>query len=61
MVKIGMSGISGKEGFPVRTVTDMMGVKSTTTLKTIQKKSLNKNLFKIPEGYKLIEMKIPLQ
>jgi hypothetical protein len=61
MTKIGVSGISSKEGFPVRTVTDMMGVKSTTTLKTIEKKSLNKNLFKIPEGYKLIEMKIPLQ
>jgi len=61
MVKIGMSGIPSKEGFTVRTVTDMMGVKSTTTLKTIQKKSLSKNLFKIPEGYKLLEIKVPLQ
>jgi len=61
MRKIGMSGISSKEGFPIRTVTDMMGIKSTTTLKSIQKKSLSKSLFKIPEGYKLIEMKIPLQ
>jgi len=61
MAKIGMSGISSKEGFPVRTVNDMMGVKSTTTLKSIEKKSLNKDLFKIPEGYKLVEMKIPLQ
>jgi len=61
MVKKGMSGIPSKEGFTVRTVTDMMGVKSTTTLKTIQKKSLSKNLFKIPEGYKLLEIKVPLQ
>ena len=61
MERIGMSGIPSKEGFPVRTSTDMMGVKSTTTLKTIQKKSLSKNLFKIPEGYKLVEMKIPQQ
>ena len=61
MGKIGVSGISSKEGFPVRTVTDMMGMKSITTLKNIQKKSLSKSLFKIPEGYKLIEMKFPQQ
>jgi len=61
MGKIGMSGISSKEGFPIRTVTDMMGIKSTTTLKNIQKKSLSKSLFKIPEGYKLVEVKFPQQ
>ena len=61
MGKMGMSDISCKEGFPVKTVTDMMGVKSITTLKKIQKKSLSKNLFKIPEGYKLVEMKFPQQ
>jgi len=61
MEKFGMSGISSKEGFPVMTVTDMMGMKSTTTLKNIQKKSLSKSLFIIPEGYKLIEVKLPEQ
>ncbi len=61
MGKMGMLDISSEEGFPVKTVTDMMGIKSTTTLKKIQKKSLSKDLFKIPEGYELIEMKFPQQ
>ncbi len=61
MGKMGMLDISSEKGFPVKTVTDMMGIKSTTTLKKIQKKSLSKDLFKIPEGYELIEMKFPQQ
>ena len=59
--KIGMSGISSEKGFPVRTVTDTMGMKTTTTLKNIQKKSLSRSLFEIPEGYKLIELNYPNQ
>jgi hypothetical protein len=38
----------------------MMGMKTTTTLKKIDKKSLSKNLFKVPGGYKLKELKMPL-
>jgi hypothetical protein len=55
-----MGGMSGKEGFPVKTVSNVMGMKTTTTLKKIEKKSLSKNLFKVPGGYKLKELKTPL-
>ena len=58
--QMNMGGMSGKEGFPVQTVTNMMGMKTTTTLKKIEKKSLSKNLFKVPGGYKLKELKMPL-
>ncbi len=53
--------MAGKlDGFPVRTTIDMMGVKSTTTLTRIEKKSLSKDLFQIPKGYKLQEMILPM-
>ncbi len=58
--QMNMGGMSGKEGFPVQTVSNMMGMKTTTTLKKIDKKSLSKNLFKVPGGYKLKELKMPL-
>ena len=58
--QMNMGGMSGKEGFPVKTVSNMMGIKTTTTLKKIEKKSLSKNLFKVPGGYKLKELKMPL-
>ena len=54
-----MTGMSGKEGFPVETVSNVMGMKTTTTLKKIEKKSLSKELFKVPRGYKLRELKMP--
>jgi hypothetical protein len=59
--QMNMAGMSGEEGFPVRTVSNVMGMKSTTTLKNIEKKSLSKDLFKVPEGYKLKELKMPLK
>jgi hypothetical protein len=43
------------DGFPVKTVTNMMGGSVTTTLKTIQQKSLSKSLFAVPKGYTLKE------
>jgi hypothetical protein len=55
-----MGGMSGKEGFPVQTVSNVMGMKTITTLKKIEKKSLSKTLFKVPGGYKLKELKMPL-
>jgi hypothetical protein len=52
--------MAGKlDGFPVQTSIDMMGIKSTTTLTRIEKKSLSKDLFKIPKGYTVQEMTLP--
>ena len=48
----GMSSIMN--GFPVQTVMDMMGIKTTTTLKKIKKKKLSSDLFIIPEEYELM-------
>ena len=59
--QMSMAGISGKEGFPVKTVTAAMGMTTTTTLKKIDKKSLSKNLFKVPKGYKLTKLPMPLK
>jgi len=56
-----MGGFTGKEGFPVETVTNMMGVRTTTALERIETRSLDKELFKIPAGYKLVETKIPFK
>ena len=50
-----------KEGFPVQTVSNVMGMKTTMTLKKIEKKSLNKDLFRVPKGYKQKELSMPLQ
>jgi hypothetical protein len=52
-------GIPAKEGFPVKTVNKVMGMTTTSTLKKIEKRSLSKDLFKVPEGYKLREIKLP--
>jgi hypothetical protein len=59
--QMSMAGISSKEGFPVKTVTTVMGMTTTTTLKKIEKKSLSKNLFKVPKGYKLMKLPTPLK
>ena len=59
--QVGMPGLTGKEGFPVKTVNSMMGMTVTTTLQKFEKRSLKKNLFEVPAGYKLMEMKIPKQ
>jgi hypothetical protein len=58
--QMNMGGMSGKEGFPVQTLSNVMGMKTITTLKKIEKKSLSKTLFKVPGGYKLKELKMPL-
>jgi len=42
------------DGFPVETVMNVMGGKVTTTLKTIEEKSLDRTLFEIPAGYRLV-------
>ncbi|GBC62935.1 hypothetical protein DENIS_3919 [Desulfonema ishimotonii] len=43
-------------GFPVQTVMETMGMTTVTTLKRIEEKVLDKNLFKVPAGYKKVEM-----
>lgn len=50
-----------KEGFPVKTVSNVMGMKTVATLKMIEKKSLDKDLFKVPGGFKLKDLKMPPQ
>ena len=57
--QMGFLGIPAKEGFPVKTVNKVMGMTTTSTLKKIEKRSLSKDLFKVPEGYKLREVKLP--
>ena len=50
-----MASMAGKlDGFPVQTVINVMGMTTTTTLKSIEEKPLGKDLFKVPKGYKLI-------
>ena len=56
---MGFLGIQAKEGFPVNTVNKVMGMTTTSTLKKIEKRSLSKDLFKVPGGYKLREVKLP--
>lgn len=43
------------DGFPVRTVTQVMGGTVVSTLKTMQQKKLSKSLFQVPEGYTLTQ------
>ena len=57
--QMGFFGIPAKEGFPVKTVNKVMGMTTTSTLEKIEKRSLSKDLFKVPEGYKLREAKLP--
>jgi hypothetical protein len=54
-----MSLMGKLDGFPVQTVTNMMGITTTTTLKSIEKKPLTKDLFKIPKGYTLRQLGFP--
>jgi hypothetical protein len=41
------------DGFPVQTMTQVMGGTVVSTLKTMQQKPLSKSLFQVPEGYRL--------
>jgi hypothetical protein len=52
--------ISQLDGFPVQMVMNIMQGTSTTTLKKIEKKTLDKSLFAIPEGYTLTQAKLPM-
>jgi hypothetical protein len=39
------------DGFPVQTVTQVMGGTITNTLVKVEKKSLSSDLFQVPAGY----------
>ncbi len=54
------AGMAGNlDGFPVQTVINVMGMTTTTTLKSIVEKALSKDLFMIPNDYKLLESRMP--
>ena len=57
MVKLmNMSGILAKlDGFPIMTIMTAMGGTTTTTVNKVEQKPLNKDLFTVPAGYKLVE------
>ena len=58
--KMGLSGgLSGK-GFPVKMESGVMGMTTTTTLQKIEKTSLDRDLFKVPEGYVQKPLNLPI-
>jgi len=61
MKQMNIAGMMGQlDGFPVQTVMNIMKGTSTTTLKKIEKKSLDKSLFSVPEGYTQEQSKAPM-
>lgn len=52
--------MSQLDGFPVQMVMNIMKGTLTTTLKKIEKKSLDKSLFSVPEGYAQTQSKMPM-
>jgi hypothetical protein len=61
MKQMNIAGMMGQlDGFPVQMVMNIMKGTSTTTLKKIEKKSLDKSLFSVPEGYIQTESKMPM-
>lgn len=58
--KMGLSGDLSGKGFPVKTVSSVMGMTTTTTLQKIEKTSLDKDLFKVPEGYVQKPLNLPI-
>jgi hypothetical protein len=48
--------INNMDGFPVQTVTNVMGGQTTSTLKKIEEKKLGDDLFKVPADYKKVQM-----
>ena len=61
MKQMNIAGMMGQlDGFPVQMTMNIMKGTSTTTLKKIEKKSLDKSLFSIPEGYTQTQSKMPM-
>ena len=61
MKQMNIAGMMGQlDGFPVQMVMHIMKGTSTTTLKKIEKKTLDKSLFSVPEGYTQTQSKMPM-
>ena len=61
MKQMNIAGMMGQlDGFPVQMVMNIMKGTSTTTLKKIEKKSLDKSLFSVPEGYTQMQSQMPM-
>lgn len=61
MKQMNIAGMMSQlDGFPVQTVMNVMKGTSTTTLKKIEKKTLDKSLFTIPAGYTQTQSKMPM-
>lgn len=61
MKQMNIAGMMGQlDGFPVQTVMNIMNGTTTTTLKNIEEKSLDKSLFTVPEGYAQTQSKMPM-
>jgi hypothetical protein len=43
------------DGFPIKTAAQVMGGSITTVVKKIEQKKLDKDIFKVPAGYKLVK------
>lgn len=43
------------DGFPVQTISEVMGGTTTVTLKKIEKKKLDEKIFLVPKDYKLVQ------
>ena len=51
--QLNVGGLMDKiEGFPVRSVMNVMGAKTTTTLKHIESRNIDKALFEVPAGFR---------
>jgi len=61
MKQMNIAGMMSQlDGFPVQMIMNIMKGTSTTTLKKIEKKSLDKSLFSVPEGYTQTQSKVPM-
>jgi len=61
MKQMNIAAMMGQlDGFPVQMVMNIMKGSSTTTLTKIEKKSLDKSLFSVPEGYTRTQSKMPM-
>jgi hypothetical protein len=61
MKQMNIAGMMGQlDGFPVQTVMNIMKGTTTTTLKKIEKMSLDKSLFSVPEGYTRTQSQMPV-
>jgi len=58
--RMGFTGKLSGKGFPVKMESGAMGMTTTTTLKKIEKTTLSKDLFKVPEGYVQKPLNLPL-